>query len=326
MGVSLKYRLESSLLRLFGDQLGLRKVGNERLFILIYHRILDKPDQMLTSEPNVDTFRWQMEALVRNFNVIPLSSALEQLQNGTLPPRAVSITFDDGYRSTHDLALPILKELNLSATVFIATSHLDGSNMWNDRIIEAIRHIQPSTIDLSAIGLGVHTINNQSDRVTVADQLVQAVKYQTSEQRLALTHRLEQLAGAAPHEELMLSEAMIKNLANNGFEIGGHTVTHPILLNISEEEGKKEMIQCKQTLEAITGKPVNLFAYPNGKVGLDYDQRHAQMAKEVGYSAAFNTSIDAVSKNTDPYQIPRGCPWDKSPLMFQLRLLRWLGQ
>ncbi|MFZ6691565.1 polysaccharide deacetylase family protein [Undibacterium sp. SXout20W] len=326
MASSLKHRVESHLLRLLERQISRRKGGNERLFILIYHRILDIPDPMRSSDPDIASFRWQMEALVRNFNVLPLSQALNQLQSGNLPPRSISITFDDGYKSTHDLAMPILKEFNLSATVFIATDYLDGSNMWNDRIIEAIRHIRPGTVDLTSCGFDVYTIKNQTDRAMIADQLVNAVKYRSSEQRFALTRQLEQLAGAMSHEELMLSKVMIKNLSDNGFEIGGHTVTHPILLKIKDEEGLNEMIQCKQTLESITGKPVDLFAYPNGKAGLDYDQRHIELAKTAGYRAAFCTSLDTVSTNTDLFQIPRGCPWDKTPLMFQIRLLRWLAQ
>ena len=326
MDVSLINRLGSYLVRWMGDRIGARKAGNQRLFILTYHRILKTADPMLPSEPDLACFRWQMEALARGFNVIPLSTALAQLRDGNLAPRSVSITFDDGYRSTHDLALPILKELQLSATVFIATSFLDGSNMWNDRIIEALRRMQPGILDLSSAELGIYSVVTQSDRETVADQLVRAVKYLDTQQRLAVTSEIERVAGTEPCEALMLSDVMVNNLANNGFEIGAHTVTHPILTNIDDQQARDELIQCKATLEAITGCAVDLFAYPNGKLGQDYDERHVQMAREIGYKAAFVTVTHSVSKNTDMFQIPRGCPWDKSPLLFQLRLLRWLAQ
>lgn len=326
MDVSLTNWLGSHLVRWIGNRIGSSKGADKRLFILIYHRILEKADPMFSSEPDQARFRWQMEALARGFNVIPLSTALAQLRDGNLPSRAVSITFDDGYRSTHDLALPILKELHFSATVFIATNYLNGSNMWNDRIVEALRQMQSGTLDLNASALGVHHVISESDRETVADQLIKAIKYRPADQRLTLTREIEQSAGTEHREELMLTDVMVRNLANNGFEIGGHTVTHPILTNLDDQQARQEMIQCKQTLEAITGKTVDLFAYPNGKVGRDYDQRHVSIAKEAGYRAAFVTAIDSVSKDTDPFQIPRGCPWDKSPLLFQLRLLRWLAQ
>ncbi|UUZ51382.1 hypothetical protein LP420_19160 [Massilia sp. B-10] len=78
-----------------------------------YHRILEAADPLLESEPDVATFRWQMELLANCFNVIPLYEAVGLIGTGRMPPRAVCITFDDGYRSVHDLALPILQELKL---------------------------------------------------------------------------------------------------------------------------------------------------------------------------------------------------------------------
>lgn len=326
METPLADRLSSQLIRFIGDKFVFRANGNDRLYILIYHRILEKIDPLLDSEPDLACFKWQMEALASCFNVLPLSDALDKLQKGTLPPRCICITFDDGYRSTHDLALPILKKYNLPATVFIATSYLDGSNMWNDRIIEAVRHLPQGTLDLSNAGLGTHPISNQIDRENTADRLISAAKYLPSQQRLALTQELENLIESAQRPGLMLSHDMIRSLADNGFEIGGHTVTHPILTKLNDGLAQNEIEQCKLELEAITGKPVRLFAYPNGKPGIDYDERHIQMAKLAGYSAAFVTTMGAASRDTDFFQIPRGRPWDKSPLMFKLRLLRWLVQ
>jgi peptidoglycan/xylan/chitin deacetylase (PgdA/CDA1 family) len=245
----------------------------------------------------------------------------------------VCITFDDGYRSTHDLALPVLKELGLPATVFIATRYLDGTNMWNDRIIHAVRNMPQGLLELSDIGLGRHQVADQDSRERITDKLIRAAKYMPTNERQALTDRLDQLTdkASAPgpsslQEPLMLTPDMVKTLVANGFEVGGHTVTHPILTRLEDSHAREEIVQCKQELESITGQPVRLFAYPNGKVGMDYDERHVLMAKQAGYDAAFITSIGPVSNSTDLFQIPRGLPWDKSPLLFQLRLLRWLAQ
>ena len=60
--------------------------------------------------------------------------------------------------------------------------------------------------------------------------------------------------------------------------------------------------------------------------GKDFDERHTAMAREAGFSAAFTTSVGAVTSALDRFQLPRSRPWDRSPLMFGLRLLRWLAQ
>lgn len=325
MALSLTDRLSSSLVRAIGNRIASKTVGQGRLCILIYHRILEHPDPLLESEPDVAAFHWQMEALASCFNVLPLFEALELVKSGRMPPRAVAITFDDGYRSTHDLALPILRKFNLPATVFVTTGYLNGSNMWNDRILEAVRSMPVGDLDLRDAGLGVHSISSQADRESAADKLIRAAKYLPSEERLDLSIKLESLIGAAHRSGLMLTHDMVRALADSGMEVGGHTVTHPILTKLDDPLAKDEIGGCKRDLEAIVGKPVRLFAYPNGKVGADFDQRHVQMAQDAGYSAAFTTAIGAVSSNTDPYQIPRSRPWDATPLMFKLRLLRWLA-
>ena len=73
----------------------------------------------------------------RHFNVIPLIQAVERLQSGVLPARALAITFDDGYANNEQIAAPILKKLGLPATFFIATAYLDGGRMFNDSIVAA---------------------------------------------------------------------------------------------------------------------------------------------------------------------------------------------
>src|SRR4051812_42251941 len=96
-------RITSRLLRAAGDRIAPRGVGEGRLCILSYHRILDKPDPLVEGDPDVNTFRTQMALLAECFNVLPLAEAVSTLATERMPPRAVCITFDDGYRSLHDL-------------------------------------------------------------------------------------------------------------------------------------------------------------------------------------------------------------------------------
>lgn len=123
----------------------------------------------------------------------------------------------------------------------------------------------------------------------------------------------------------MLTNEMIRNLSINNVEIGGHTVTHPILTSLEDEIARREIVEGKSELELITGKPVRLFAYPNGKVGMDFDDRHAAMVKEAGFTAAFTTAIGSASSADDSFKLPRSRPWDTTPLMYGIRLLRWLA-
>ncbi|MFL9923605.1 polysaccharide deacetylase family protein [Herbaspirillum lusitanum] len=312
------------LIRLAGNLIASASRGNERLCILTYHRVLEAPDPLLPSEVDLATFRWQMKLMARCFNVLPLSEALERMQEQTLPPRAVCVSFDDGYRSVYELALPVLQEFGLPATVFTTTAHIDGGSMWNDRIIEAVRHMPLGPLDLRAIGLDLSAIAGEQDRLATANRLARHAKYLQPDERAQVIAVLEQLAGIRTVPDLMLNREMIASLSRQHMEIGGHTVTHPILGKLADNLARAEIIEGKQTLEAIIGKPLKLFAYPNGKVDVDYDDRHIRMVKEAGFSAAFTTAVGATSRFDARYEIPRSRPWDKTPFMFSLRLLYWL--
>ena len=115
--------------------------GNKgRLSVFIFHRVLREPDPLLNWDPDAARFRQLMVWVTECFNILPLDEAVRRLSERSLPPRAASITFDDGYADNFHIARPILESLGLTATFFIATGYLDGGIMWNDKVIEAIRH------------------------------------------------------------------------------------------------------------------------------------------------------------------------------------------
>lgn len=318
-------RFSGALIRSIGDQIAPRAKGRGRLCIVNYHRILEAPDPLLDSEPDVATFRWQMELLAEHFNVLPLHDALDMLERERMPARAIAITFDDGYRSTHDLAMPILKSLNLPATVFVTTGYVDEGTMWNDRILEVVRNLPNGELDMREIGHGAQSLQTLDDRRQLAHKLMESAKYRSPRERMETTQKLEELVGKIISRELMLKRDMLTSLIANNIEVGAHTITHPILTSLTDEEARHEILGGKQQIEALTGRPARLFAYPNGKVGMDFDARHVQMAKDAGFSAAFTTAIGPAMASQDRFQIPRSRPWDKTPTMFAIRLLGWLA-
>lgn len=313
----------SRLVRFVGNHLTQRKPA--RLCILNYHRVLPSADPLLAAEPDVEAFRWQMRVLADCFNVLSLSEALDALARDKLPPRAVCITFDDGYRSTHDLALPVLREFGFPATVFITTGHIGSSNMWNDRILESLRALDAGHLDLRDAGLGTYQVGSLAERREAVATLTERAKYLAPELRHELVERLDLLAGTR-QTNLMLSDDMIRSMTHHDMEIGAHTISHPILAKLSDESAFFEIAESKRQLEAITGKPVRYFAYPNGKPGLDFNERHMAMARDAGFAAAFSTSIGAAGGEHDRFALPRSRPWDTTRPFYVSRMLYWLAR
>ena len=87
--------------------------------VLNYHQINDEKHSAITL--HVDQFKEQMEYLHNHgYNTITLNQLYDYLQNGSdLPEKPIVITFDDGYVDNYEHALPILKEYNMKATLFM---------------------------------------------------------------------------------------------------------------------------------------------------------------------------------------------------------------
>lgn len=293
-----------------------------RLTVLIFHRVLAEADPLFPGEVDATRFETQMRWIKNWFNVLPLDEAVERLRTSSLPARAASITFDDGYADNCTVALPILRRVGLSATFFIATGYLDGGRMWNDTVIDVVRQAKGPELDLLPLNLGRYSVSTLDDRRRSLGELLGKLKYLESEQRERLVNVIATIANFKLPDDLMLTTNQVRALADAGMTIGAHTVSHPILSRVSEQDGRTEIIQGKQQLEAIIGSEVTLFAYPNGKPGTDYTAIHTRFAREAGFSAAVSTSWGVATKTADIFQIPRFTPWDRSGWRYALRLAR----
>ena len=297
-----------------------------RLSILIFHRVLAQPDPLFPDLPDVATFEARMRWVRDWFNVLPLAQAIERLGSGTIPARALAITFDDGYADNEELAAPILKRLGLTATFFVATGFLRGACMWNDQVIEAIRGCEAELIDLSAFGLACHSLATPDARRHTIGALLTGIKHLEPARRQAVTDQIVAAAGGKPSPRLMMQPEQVRSLRAQGMGVGAHTVTHPILTRLSPLAALAEMRDSKNELEQILGEPVELFAYPNGVPAQDYAQEHAAMARECGFAAAVSTAWGAASIRSDRFQLPRFTPWDRTRLRYGARLLANLGR
>jgi peptidoglycan/xylan/chitin deacetylase (PgdA/CDA1 family) len=299
-----------------------RRGGEQRLSILILHRVLSAPDPLFPGEIHRAQFDAMARWLAAWFQVLPLSEAIERLAAGTLPARAAAITFDDGYADNLHQAGPVLQRHGLPATIFVTTGYLDGGRMWNDSIIESLRRTTQPVLDLSAQGLGQHPLQTDAQRSTAIEALITAVKHQSPDARADAVAGIVAAADAQLPDDLMLSRDEVRQWLAQGHSVGGHTLSHPILAALPADAAYAEIRDGKQALEDIARQPVTLFAFPNGKPGRDYHAEHVAMVREAGFTAAVSTAWGAANRQADRFQLPRFTPWDRQRLPFGLRLVR----
>jgi peptidoglycan/xylan/chitin deacetylase (PgdA/CDA1 family) len=80
----------------------------------------------------------------------------------------------------------------------------------------------------------------------------------------------------------MMNRQELADLAAAGFELGAHTVHHPDLSKLGEDECLREMVESRELLEAIAEVPVTTFAYPYGRAG----EAAVRAARRAGFVAA----------------------------------------
>jgi peptidoglycan/xylan/chitin deacetylase (PgdA/CDA1 family) len=299
-----------------------------KLLTFFFHRVLEKPDRMIPGEMHAAQFDEALRWIGDQFRVLRPLEACERLAAGNLPARAAVISFDDGYRDNHDVALPLLQRHGMSAAFFVATGYLGDGVQFNDRLTEAMRAHQGDHFDAAWLGLGLLPTGGLPARLQSLQRLREGVKYLAPDERNQAIERIEASCGVGParwaRDRIMMTPEEVQALAAAGMEIGGHTVMHPILKSVDDDTAFEEISAGRAALSALLPRPPQLFAYPNGKLGTDFEPRHAEMARRAGFSYAFSTHRGAADGRTDRMMLPRFMPWDKRALRFKLQALKVL--
>lgn len=150
-----------------------------RIPILTYHS-LDSSGSVISTAP--EKFRQQMKNLSdASFKVVALRELVSRIrEKRELPARSVAITFDDGFQSVYDVALPVLKDYDYPATVFLVTSFCGKNNRWNgqpDSIpsFDLLTWDQISKMKEQQIEFGVHTATHPDLTKLSASQISEEI-------------------------------------------------------------------------------------------------------------------------------------------------------
>lgn len=278
---------------------------NKRFGILIYHQVFDEIDPLRPYEVDKRTFERQIRTLTRYSNVLPLSEAIVRANEGALPRSTICITFDDGYADNRRNALPVLQKFGATASFFVSTGFTDGSIMFNDLVIEAVRGCQDGEIIADEFHGPVEVGSTVESRFSAIRRILRSIKYLPQHERQEYAENLADKYSADLTKCTMMTRDEIRTLASAGMEIGAHTVTHPILLKLSDTKAKSEILKSKMDLEDILQNDVTTFAYPNGRRERDYGEREISLVQECGFRLALSTEWAAASRDSPRFELPR---------------------
>lgn len=299
----------------------LRIVKGPCLNIFIFHRVLTEHDPILPDEPTVEQFDAIIHWIKQDFDVFTLGDALRKLKTSPCHRPLAALTFDDGYADNYLNAMPILQRHGVKGTFFIATGYLDGGCMWNDKIIESVRNAK-AQLDLRSLGLDSYEITSETQRVNTLNELLKTAKYLPHEKRDQLADAIADATQTIIPTNLMMTTEQLLEMESAGMEIGAHTQNHPILSKTNSKYARLDIKLGKIDLEKKLKFPIELFAYPNGKLHIDYTDEHAKIVLDLGFKGSVSTNHGSTNKNTNIFHLPRFTPWQRNKLQFRFSLLK----
>lgn len=279
------------------------------LQFLLYHGVRPNSDRespdIRKKHVSEKQFRQNIRWLKRWMNPISMDQAAAWLRGQeSLPKRAVCVTFDDGYADNATTAAKILHEEGVPAIFYLTTGFIDGTHaLWVDRFENAFRKINPDP---------------------KADEKLRAeYKKMPEVEREKKLQELEEQAGTTELFPLQkpMSWDQAKDLLNQGFQIGAHTVTHPILAACTPERRNQEILLSKKRIEEKLGIECRHFAFPNGQPS-DWNSDVVTAIKQAGFETCLTTIDGTVKRHDDPFLLKRN-PVDywSDPLRFALTAL-----
>ena len=292
--------------------------------ILTYHHVSDPAAgsplplselEMGITEP---AFRKQIEFLAGKFDLLTVANLVKQVTQAKDSARLpLAVSFDDGYRSVHSRAWPIMAACNSPATVYVPSGYVNTKRRyWWIVLSDYCAQATPETVAKLADKLHEQQadegliyllekpqLQSEQQRFFWRGRVALRIDKLGEERRTEIMRIIEEAIGQQVTDEqtLVLTESQLQELVAAGWEVGSHTVNHVELTTVDEKLGGDEMSADKSALESTLGKGIDGLAYPYGRFNPDI----SSLAEQNNFKYAVSTRSGAVSSGSNRYALPR---------------------
>ncbi len=267
---------------------------SKALFVLMFHQVNDDKVKYYPGVP-IAVFDGVCRFLRENIKVILFSEVNDHFRKSTKP--AAIISFDDGSADIREHVFPIIRKYDLKLNVNIDTEILEtGVPQDNLRIYATLNSTKAKQYtNLHFFDTAISL--TEPNPYTTERKFSKLLSKIDHESRRELSEDvLRQLGGRRADYPRVLTKADLKELAEEGVEIGSHSHTHSILTNLTPEEVDHELTLSKSILEDVCDMKIDVLAYPNGMV----NPAVAAAASRAGYRYLLETGDTANSISQIP--------------------------
>lgn len=305
----------------------LRRFGGNQGVVLMYHEVLPGARGIPAwTVVRLEDFQWQMAQLKSHFDVISLDEAIQRVHSGRTYARPFAVvTFDDGYAGNYHHVLPLMAEMELPFTVYVATrAVVKEQPYWHDRIIGLLALQRPLRIEIGtgqdARRFHIPFPSSEVKRWNAMQALLSHLKSLEPGARQHWVERIladaakepapemsmngpESAIGLGPVPRIMTRGELEALAASPWVTLGNHSHGHELLDQLEPHRIAQSLARCTAVLDGVVGGryPIRHFAYPNG----NYNDTVTQAVREQGLISAVTTQGGPWNWCADPLRIPR---------------------
>jgi peptidoglycan/xylan/chitin deacetylase (PgdA/CDA1 family) len=230
-----------------------------------------------------------LKFLVSHYSPVGLDDVLGAFSGGSLPPRPLLVTFDDGYASACDFAAPLCHKFGVPAISFVNAACLDNRQLALDNLICYVANV----LGMGTVNAAARAVDGTTDLElhSLADVFAGFLPSISLSSSKAFREELVHLTGInegdlAGEAGLYMTSQQVRNLQAFAFEIGNHTYSHVNCRCLVGEGFSQEIDRNKTTLEEISGRKVRSFSVPYGS-SADLTADVVAHLEESGHTSVF---------------------------------------
>jgi peptidoglycan/xylan/chitin deacetylase (PgdA/CDA1 family) len=292
--------------------------------LVMYHYVRDPDEDTapgITTCPVAD-FEGQVDHLLRHYEPLEPDALLAAARDDASIPDGFVLTFDDGTRDHWDNALPVLERHGLRGIFapiglpylrgripFVQKNQFVRGRLGEDGLpdayLVAAAELAPD-VDVGEImaAAPIGDYRRGTEKYLrfkyASNRLIPRELSERIMDRLFAEHVSADEAGFI--RGLYLSTDEIVELRRRGHTVAGHSVSHPSLPQLEEDEQECEIAGAVDWLGELLGEPITWFNYPYG----DHDERSERVCERLGVQVAYSTRPPADwASPAERFRVPR---------------------
>ena len=302
-----------------------RRTSSTGVAVLTYHGVMphgyESVDGALDGNLiTADALRSQLRLVKQHYNLVTPEEFLDFIERGsTLQARAVLVTCDDGLLNCLTDMLPILEQEGVKCLFFVtgASAEESRSTLWYEELFLMFLKARSGSFEISSEGVVLQgKLADEAQRRAVwwdSVKRLSQIDGTTRNSTLTAVRRYFSLgkdsafdvtSPAATRRYGLLTCNELRHLVSAGMTIGAHTLTHPMLSQVTTEMAYQEISESRAKLESALQRRIWAFAYPFGD-SQSVTPEVQTMPQRAGYSVAFLNFGGGLGSAMPRFGVPR---------------------